>query len=194
MIKVRNIFLFLLLINISVFAQEEEPDPRDYDCAKNHTYSFSDRLNHYPFNASKKVVVVSFDAASEDSVYVASPDSLDEEKHIRIPIKNNQLDTEKIKENFILTTKQLEGLTEILYNYDYRNDKGVRSATQCFEPHHGLVFLDEQNKIVAYVEICFICSNFEVSNEKIEIGNFCFGKFKLLKQLFKDVGVKVMIE
>lgn len=193
MLRLTTIFLSFTLFNLVGFAQKasEMPVEEDYECAKKHQYSFAERMKQYPFNVSEKVIIVSFDSLRPvETLKGMIPD----EREIRIPIKDNKPEFELIRETFTLTNGQLEALTDILYNYDYKNDQGVRSRSQCFSPHHALVFFDGKNKMIAYVEVCFKCHNVEASNKDIKLGNFCSDKVNMLKDLFKKVGVKTAIE
>ncbi len=54
----------------------------------------------------------------------------------------------------------------------------------CFNPHHGFVFYDAANKPVAWVEVCFECSNIEYSPGG---RNTCRADFTALLALSKEL-------
>lgn len=156
------------------------PAPIENDCIKRYDYPLSQRLKNYPFNTFSKIVIVSFNTQF---------DSLSQQKQWKLPHENENLILNEITEIITLNNNQIDSLTNILYNYDYKNNVGT-IVYNCFNPRHAIVFLDEQDKILNYLEICFECKGYYKSDEKIKVGNFCEGKYNLLKLFFEQVGIK----
>lgn len=175
------LFIFFFWATI-LYAQKKAPaPPSGADCIqKRFQFSESERLKHYPFNVAKNIIIVSFDQVN-DSI------------GLRLPLKMGVLDTVHLKEKFKLNRSQLDQLTDILFNYDLKKPRTIATATECFEPHHAIVFTDGQGKVMEFVEICFFCNNLEKSSGKVVVGTFCDEKYKLLKALFKQIGITAFL-
>lgn len=189
------ILIGLLIFSGAVYGQTKRsskypPPPSLNDknaaCTKNHQFSPKDRLKNYPFNEADSVLIVSFDYSSADTTIFY--------KSGRLPIKADTLCYAGLSEKFILSVKQINSLTDILYNYDYIGKVEFEKNTNCYDPHNAIVFLDKQGKMFEYIEICFLCERHEKSSPKIKTGNFCDGKYDLLKKYFKQVGLTIGIE
>lgn len=193
------ILLFICTVfSMSIFGQSKRsPAPptikNNYGCEKKHDYLPKDRLKNYPFDHAKNILIVSFDYQEEDtsSYIINGRDTIKSYSNGRIPIKNKTLNNQFIKEKFTLNPSQVDSLTDILFNYDYREKTTIATSSECFDPHHAIVFTNKEGKIIEYIEICFLCSNIYSSSAKINPGNFCEGKYNLLKKLFRKIGVKV---
>ena len=152
----------------------------NFECEYNGNLSPEQRMARYPFNKATKVQIISFTNGST-------------------PIENDTIITLKTKECINLDSIQIHTLTDILYNYNYTNvdtsafyrslslARGVRSA--CYYPRHAFIFLDEKDKVMEYLEICFECSGLETNLTREETGQFCWGKYDLLKNFIKSNGI-----
>ncbi len=144
------------------------------ECQHNGNLSYKERLDIYPFNAAAKIQVISFSSAER-----------------RAPIENDSVLTSKAKEIITLNTEQITDLTDILYNYNYSKRLQVWSITRngCYYPRHAVVFLDEHDKVIGYIEYCFQCLGYETDLPMESTGVFCDGKYELLEEYFKKIGI-----
>ncbi|KAF2515282.1 hypothetical protein [Flavobacterium foetidum] len=60
----------------------------------------------------------------------------------------------------------------------------------CYMPRNAVLFLDANNKIIAYLEICFGCDNYRSSDKRLNIGEYCNTKYKMLKSIFENSSIK----
>lgn len=108
--------------------------------------------------------------------------------------KNGRIATSKMKEDVKLKSDFENRLIDILFNYDYDPKFGGVIETYrnlCYIPRNGILFIDSQNEVIGYIEICFECQREEIKVDSNHIGGFCNKKFAMLKDLFKDSGIKV---
>lgn len=63
---------------------------------------------------------------------------------------------------WILDTAQVNKLNDILCGRMLSEENPGEETAACFEPHHGVLFYDKTNKIVASVNICFSCNNAQI--------------------------------
>lgn len=57
-------------------------------------------------------------------------------------------------------------------------------------PRNAILFYDNENNLIGFLEICFECNNYRSSNMDITIGELCKQKMQLMKEFFKDCGIK----
>ena len=177
------------------------PMPDNYvnisDCSFYNDYSAKERLSRKPFGQSEKVELVSFDGEFEsriDSFVSKLPRG-------EIPKKNSKIDRSQLKEIITLSTSQLDSLTNIFFNYDYgRTESGIgiisESKTGCYEPRHALLFFKKKTDTqpFVYFEICLECREVKTFPRAYELGNFCRGKYNLLRDFFRQTGIKYGLE
>jgi len=203
--KIQTILITLLFCSTTLFGQTKKesqnpPPPTSFDknhqCGKTHKYSFADRLKNYPFDKANAVLIVSFNYSVVET-YIITPNNKDSTaiySEGRLPIKDDTLSYADLAEKFKLNEKQIDSLTNILFNYDYKGKIEFELTSLCFDPHNAIVFLDNNGKMFEYIEICFLCDRINVSSEKIKTGNFCHGKYELLKTYFRQIGLKIGVE
>lgn len=146
----------------------------DPNCSFNGNLNDKQRSRIFPFNKSEKIVIVSFDV------------------HLgKLPVVNNLVDTAKISEYIILNNAQTDSLTNILLNYNYpvTNTVFVISET-CYDPRHAILFYNEKNDLIAYLELCFSCGDFDSNFEVFWLTQFCRGKYELMESFFAEAGIK----
>ncbi|KQM74873.1 hypothetical protein ASE74_02515 [Pedobacter sp. Leaf216] len=208
-------FLFALICLVG-FAQKKkyeiiEPPSKEIGdvlekrmvCIYRNIYAPEARLRFFPFNEYKKIVLISFELpeASTDIVIYDTDKPLvnaPDKKEVDLPLltKKQKLDQTRIKEKKILSTFEIDKLTDILYNFGYKSTKsykGLRIADEgysCYNPRNAIVFLDEKGLIAEYIEICFECRRREESSEKIKSGEFCTEKYDLIRKYFYAAGIK----
>jgi hypothetical protein len=155
------------------------PTPDDFHddqkCYHNGHLSKSQRRQIFPFNQAESVEIISFHA-----------------KLGRTPIQNDTIITSKTIEIKTLTEKQIDQLTDILYNYNYSKKTNLISFTEtgCYAPRHAIVFCNKSKQVISYIEICLECRKTVSNLPKESLGNFCDGKYELLQQFFLKTGIK----
>lgn len=145
----------------------------DPNCAFNGNLNSKQRSRIFPFNKSEKIVIVSFDV------------------HLgKLPVVNNIVDTTKISEYIILNNAQTDSLTNILLNYNYPKTNTISVISEsCYYPRHAILFYNKQNDLIAYLELCFSCGDFESNFEAYWLNQFCSGKYDLLESFFAEAGI-----
>jgi hypothetical protein len=53
-------------------------------------------------------------------------------------------------------------------------------------PRNAIFFLDKNNIIIAYIEICFECEAIRTSDKELYLGEYCSDKYNLIKSIFKE--------
>jgi hypothetical protein len=192
--------IFSLLTVLNLFGQkktvqryatekQQEAFDRSHDCFKYVSKPFAQRLKNYPFNRAAQIQLVSFKRHNDTlngAIIMSDKDSL--------PRKNDTICYSRLFEVKNLTYTQVDKLTDILYNYGYRQqlkDDGliyIETSLQCYIPRNAILFLDANGKVFEFIEICFECEKTRESSSKISLGVMCNQKLDLLKNFFKDVG------
>ena len=168
----------MLLLTISLTAQTNSslpfppspPNPNSFKlrCVHTNIYIEKQRLAFYPFNKASRVKLISF----KDTINTEISDG---------KTKNYEVVT--------LNRQQMVKLTDILYNYTFRGKKYEEEAN-CYVPRNAIIFCDDQNVEFERIELCFECNQYKKSSDKIIMGDFCVGKYELLKNLFRKAGIK----
>lgn len=174
--------------------------PEHDDCLRRNRYTLTKRLKIYPFNKAAKVLAVSyhyFNNEDADIIY-DTPDSIlhkpktkNETTGHGMRIVNGVLDTTHLVEIKKLSPKQIDKLTDLLYNTGYKVE-GLNEFSEgsCFAPRNAFVFINKQGKVYDCLEICFECKNYSSKSGKIDIGDVCNQKYDLLKHYFISLGIK----
>lgn len=146
----------------------------DQRCYWNGNLNAAERSARYPFSKAGKVIFIAFDAEAG-----------------KTPVYNGGLDTGQTKAIKVLDPKQVNALTDLIFNYNYskKNQLTVHAEPGCYIPRNAILFTDEQARVFAYIEICFECYQYKSSEEQVHLGVSCADKLDLLKKLFKDAGV-----
>jgi adenylate cyclase class IV len=97
---------------------------------------------------------------------------------------------DKMSEIKVLTLPQIDTLTDIMYNVGFGGVILLVKENACYQPRNAILFLDNTDKIFAYIEICFGCQHTEMSDKRIDIGDICNQKFEMIKKLFSNARIK----
>lgn len=174
------------------------------DCVFTNRYTISQRLKRYPFSKAVKIIVLSYPLQDMEPEIIYKTDSAD---HVQadtsdkgydsvktgLHIKNGVLNVSSLKEVKTLNTRQINNLTNILYNTTYRRKSVIMVADpggKCFNPRNAILFYDKNGKIFDYLVVCFECQHYESLSDKISVGTYCNQKYDLLKKFFIDAGIK----
>lgn len=156
---------------------------RNHKCIYRNTYTPAQRSAFYPFNKAMGIQIVSFDTI---------PDWKDRDvpdAH-KLPVRNDTVCYSMLMEVKLLSVRHTDALTDILYNVRQQGPTTIETFSQCFIPRNAILFLDSAGKMIEYIEICFACDRYAASSEKIDMGEFCEGKYTLLKAFFVSAGIK----
>jgi hypothetical protein len=198
----RSVFLILFCVFFSILVNGQLPSggreatekeqklfESSQDCFKVKSIPLTKRLKLYPFNNTNKIQLVSFKSSLDSSFGEYYKDSL--------PRKNDTICYSKLYEIKTLENSQLDPLTDIIYNYGFkfkykgkRNVYFIGSVLQCYNPRNAILFLDKDNKVFEFIEICFECEKKRTSSDKVSLGVECNQKLQLVKKVFKDNGIK----
>jgi hypothetical protein len=157
----------------------EPPSPNDISadqkCYHNGKLTKTERKQIFPFSDADKIKIISFSSQLG-----------------KTPIVNDTIILTKTTEAILLSEDQKNNLSDILYNYNYsKNSNLISETTQgCYFPRHAIVFFDKSDKVISFIEICLECSQVVSELPKESIGNFCEGKYDLLKKYFLSIGIK----
>jgi hypothetical protein len=186
--RMKKIFILILGIFLATFSFAQKlklkpPSPDTYSKRelaqdrKNHTCthktytSFSKRLKNYPFNKVAQIKLVSFEG-------------------FQIPKIGDSICLEKMSEIKTLSLRQIDTLTDVLYNIGFGGLILTIEEIKCYQPRNAILFYDSRDKIFAYIEICFECQHTLMSDERIDIGDICDQKFDMIRKLFSNAGIK----
>lgn len=184
--------ILLLLLTSCTFYSQNNLDSilknPEYNCKKTKNTSFEKLALTFPLNKTTKVQIVSFEYKN-----VMITEEGKEDKQILIdslPRIGNKLDYKNIKECKNLELINIIELSEILYNFNYnpKKDKTI-SVASCYMPRNAIVFLDSEENIIEFIEICFECGGHYVFRES-NFGEFCDGKIQLIKNFFIAMQMK----
>ncbi len=158
-------------------------------CLRTHNYKLIERLTNYPFDKAKAILFVSFNYSKPGNYLIEKNDTIEIYIEGTLPIKNKNLSYQDLLENIRLSDENIDSLTRILYNYDYSVNNLSELNRNCYDPHNAIVFLDEKGKMFEYIELCFLCDNHKLSSPNLKTGNFCQGKYEMLKNYFRELGL-----
>lgn len=156
----------------------------DCNCYKIKDISTTKRLQNYPFNQAKTIMVVAFDSYFRLNLNNGSTS--------RALILNDSLVKKNLKQIIKLDSNQINQLTNILFNYGigkhcYAN---ARTVYGCYEPRHAIVFLDSNNTVIDFFEICFECNSYVTKDKLMENSlSECNNQLSLIKKYFEKIGV-----
>ncbi len=180
------------------------PDTSDYifgpgeaKCINTHAYTLQERRQFFPFRKATKIQFVSFapnGCLIEAPKYEISKDGLkykpqpEVKRFCGLPNEKGRVEVAFLKEQITLTVGQINQLSAIIYNYDTESDEEEISG--CYEPRNAVVFLGNNDELIAYLDICFECSGSKAKPAQFLIGEFCNDKYEALKKLFKEAGIQ----
>lgn len=200
--KYLSIIVLLLFVNFG-FSQREPQGECGYFGKKD----IKERNNTFPFNEAKKVVLVAYPSPysiiiDEKDNQVAN-DSLNLSDQFKV-IKVINLPESSIKycitEKIELNQAQINELSHLLVNYTFekKSDEPLLiTGIGCYEPRNAILFTDEDDNVISYIEVCFECIQFyQLPDETIPDFNTickieeCFGMVNLIKDFFRKTGIQ----
>jgi hypothetical protein len=168
--------LFLALFVLTSNAQEKRipllTQKGDLNCRYINKYSEQKRLQFYPFNISDTIKLVSFRYHMDKS-----------------PINKDSLVTDSLLEIKTLKPYEVNKVTDILYNNFYKQSPNYGVSMQCYLPRNAILFYKD-GQLKEFIEICFHCSNYELSSNEMNMGDECTQKIEKLMKFFASSGIK----
>ena len=188
-IKFLVLCISTILISNFVFSQKKESKyEKEFEksnCVRTNKLSFKKRVLNYPYNITSQIKIISYKNKGE------GVEGEDLQKYLDLIISHkDSLNESNFDEIQILNTQQIERLTDIVYNYGFKEEVNIIVVKGCYMPRNAILFYDNENNLNGFLEICFECNNYRSSNKEITIGELCTQKMQLMKDFFKDCGIK----
>lgn len=89
-----------------------------------------------------------------------------------------------------LSENQKNELTDLIYNFENNHKDAVLWAASCYMPRNAVLFFNDNNKLIEFIEICFECNNYRTNSKKMDLNNNCGEKLYLLKEQFSKAGIQ----
>ena len=177
--------IFIILYAVPSFGQVKKKKsikPKEISaCIRKFNLTPQQRMKQYPFNNASQIQLVSFSQNVDTTDYILAS----------IPIINDTLSKSRVKGIINLTNSQIDKLTDIIFNIGLKEDSYTFSVSTAVGLDGGILFIDSNNKIFEYINICFNCQEIEIRTSKFvkSLGQPCIEKFELLKSFFKESGL-----
>jgi hypothetical protein len=166
---------------------DRDVDRDNYRCKHVQKYTPEQRRRFYPFSEAREIKMASFD--SKPASQVGKQVENGTPNHV-LPVKNGMVDIDRLSEIKTLSAADIDSLTDILYNVTYRGTVSQPAGSGCYNPRNVIVFMNSAGKPFEYLELCFECSAHRSGSGKLVTGDFCDGKYELIKDLFIRAGIK----
>lgn len=186
MMKKTILFLFLLCLSTSLFAQSKKKVKEWKAIFKNSSYgrisniSFENRMKNYPFSKASKIQIVSFD--QPDGQILPGTKLYDNTPKLKFSWLTPFFERRTLK------IKEIDELTDLLYNFCHKKDNFISEQASCFNPKNAILFLDMEDEVFAFWMICFECKRIKVFDSEISCD--CDHKIKALESFFKKQGIE----
>jgi len=155
-----------------------------------------DRNGNYCGNSNRYTIaeIKGFDVyKNTNSLKLVSFKTSDIEGNHRLPMKNGHVNVAECFEVTKLNNTGQEDVFRTLINYDFSQRKidSVKSTVAfCYNPRNAILFYDENDSIIGYVELCFECFGQRKEPSSLRVGEFCDEKFNALKKIFHKNGIE----
>jgi hypothetical protein len=139
---------------------------KEYDCVKKLKLSPKERLNQFPFNYAIKIQLISF-----------SPG------HLTVPLNKKSINWSQLKDSVTLTTKQIDSLTELLFNLGFKGNRYTKNVSTALGLDLAIAFFDISNNLFEYIEVCFDCGEIDLvtSKRRKNVGIPCNQRLEKIK-------------
>jgi hypothetical protein len=180
------LFSFQFIVGCGYEYQERKYD-RQSTCVQNKNFSVEERNQFSPYAESSRIAFVSYkDKKLEDGR------NSNLEKYFKIYKEDSsQFRLEDFDEISLINEELKNQLTDLIYNYGQLKATDSKRDYMCYNPHNAILFLNEDNSLQGYIEICFNCDKYDSSSqEEYHLGEYCRTKLNLLRDLFKKSGIE----
>jgi hypothetical protein len=185
--KILTIIL-LVFIGSNIYGQKKNNEKdvlfENANCIRSKKIGFKSRLKIFPFENTSQILIVSHRTkggmiGDELRKYLNS-----------IKINQDTINHKEFEQVVKLNLSQIEKLTDIILNYSHKGKFYAISDAKCYEPRNAILFLDKNDKVLGFIEICFGCDHLRTSDKRIDIGDYCTQKYDLIKDIFRESGIK----
>lgn len=186
----KYILCISLTFSLANFAQKpskEDAELNKLNCKKVQKYSEESRLKLFPYNIADQVMLISFDDSGVGKMQGEELQKFLDDNLDKV-LDASQLS--RITEKQILSKVQTSELTNIIYNYTFTKPPTIMSFANCYMPSNAILFLDKNDKLLGFIELCFLCNRYRESSKKITIGDNCTQKTDMLKAFFLKNSIK----
>lgn len=203
-------FLFFGIFLSSCTSNKFERYHKNMECKKIKNLSTKERNQNYPYNKASRIAFVSFLGnidklpkpekikLDDDEIYfeeVYTPISVMVDYFNILREDFSKYNPKDFEESIVLDESQKNELTNLVFNYGYRKYNGKEKIANCYTPQNAILFFDENDKLFEFVEICFECHKYDLSDRKsFDLGEDCSDKLDLLQNLFAKVGIKYGVD
>lgn len=186
-IKILSI-IFFAFVSCSICSQTKKSKQNIFEdnanCVRCRNIDFKNRLKMYPFSNTTQIVIVSHKTKNgmigeELQKYLDS-----------VKIGQDTINLKEFEQQISLNLAQIEKLTDVIFNYSHKGKEYAISDAMCYQPRNAIIFLDSNNKILGFIEICFGCNHLRTSDKRLDIGDYCEQKYDLIKDIFRECGIK----
>jgi hypothetical protein len=106
-----------------------------------------------------------------------------------IPKTNNVVDLNRMFEVKTLESELRAMLFKVLHYYHL--DTMESSPASCYEPRNAIVFIDRQETVIGYVELCFGCQRAQSEPNMLGIEETFFDEqWEAIRRIFMVAGIK----
>src|SRR5690606_24213649 len=152
----------LFLLHSCSYEYQDRILDKKLSCKKKYKASIEERLNKEQFKNTQKIAFVSFKSKMEDSIFI------DLQKYFKeIKQDFSKFDLNDFHEVKFLDEKNIEEFSNLIYNFGLNKETNWRNEYSCYEPHNAVLYLNEDNTLKGFIEICFDCDKNYSSNEDI---------------------------
>lgn len=138
--------------------------------------------NTFPFSESSRIEFISYPTRQDWDQRPVGEQSVISE--VLVSDGKVAFDSTMIKESVFIDANQSTKLFDVLYKTEcIGNDTYF-----CYDPRNAIFFYDQNNQIIAAIEICFDCQNYIVS-DGLEGINLCNNHMELLGEVFTEAGI-----
>lgn len=182
-LKMKQLLFILLLF--SQFCISQTKFEKNAKCTKTGKFTESQRLSNFPFSEASQIKLISFESKNGE------PTGDELMKHLDyVKLKTDSFNPLFYTEVATLNSIQINRLTDIIYNYSYKKKPYAIDDVKCYEPRNAIIFLDSNNIIISYIEICFGCNHFRSSSTELSLGKDCTEKYEMIKSIFKECKIE----
>lgn len=121
----------------------------------------------YPYSQTASIKVVSFECCA-------------------IPKASDKIDFTKMQE---VKTLDADLTNKMMDNFaNYKNNESGKDIFMCWNPRNAVMLMNKDERVIAYIEICFECQRYEVSDNNL-FGNFCNEKLDAIQGIMMRAGI-----
>lgn len=161
---------------------------------------FTQSIKNYPFKKTSKIKLISYNLDFKRELVDTPPppgDSLaiwkykNRKKPVRLETILATENLNGIQQQKSLSLLEIQQLVNIMHNTCSKYFAGLFSESGCYFPRNAVLFYDENDKIFAYLELCFECDgNKQEPKTLFEEDFYCEDIYRQLEIFFNTAGIK----